>query len=80
MDALISNLVLEAGVVPVAPTRPGVEVIRRTNAAGTSWTFVINHTEDRASVPMRGFDLVATRDVDGALEVAAGGVAVVRSP
>jgi beta-galactosidase len=80
MDRLISGLVREAGVVPVAPTRPGVEVVRRTDAVGTSWTFVINHTEDRASVPLQGFELVAARDVDGSIEVAAGGVAVVRSP
>ncbi len=80
IDALIASLVREAGVAPVAPTRPGVEVTRRTDDSGTSWTFIINHTETRASVPVSGFDLVADRAVDGTVEVAAGGVAVVRSP
>jgi beta-galactosidase len=76
--ALVERLVAEAGVEPVAPTRPGVEVARRRAEDGRSWLFVLNHTDAAAEVAVRGHDLVADRPVDGTVSVAAGGVAVVR--
>jgi beta-galactosidase len=62
----------------VVPTRPGVEVTRRTAEDGRSWVFVVNHTDEPASCELTGHDLVADRPVTGVLELAAGGVAVVR--
>ena len=76
--ALIDRLLSEAGVRPVVPTRPGVEVVRRTAEDGRSWLFAINHTEEPAVLEVRGHDLVADEEVDGTLEVGPGGVAVVR--
>ena len=78
VSALVDRLLAESGVVPVVPTRGGVEVARRTAADGRSWLFVVNHTAEPASVAVDGHDLVTDRPTDGALEVPAGGVAVVR--
>ncbi len=75
---LVDLLVEEAGVRPVAATRPGVEVARRTAEDGRSWLFVLNHTAEPASVPCSGRDLVTDVAVDEAVQVPAGGVAVVR--
>jgi beta-galactosidase len=77
MQRLVDRLVEEAGVRPATLTRPGVEVVRRGGAGG-SWLFVLNHTDSAATVPALGHDLVGDRAVGGELEVAAGGVAVVR--
>jgi len=68
----------EAGVRPVAPTRPGVEVVRRRAEDGRSWVFAINHTDAPATLALTGHDLVGDRVASGDLVVAAGGVAVVR--
>jgi beta-galactosidase len=76
--ALVGRVLAEAGIEPVAATRPGVEVVRRVAPDGdASWVFVINHTAEEATVALRGRELVSGHDVDG-LVVAGGGVAVVR--
>ena len=77
-DALARRLVVEAGVAPVTATGPGVEVVRRVDNDDRSWVFVLNHTQEPASVALSGHDLVGDRPVTGTLEVGAGGVAVVR--
>jgi beta-galactosidase len=77
-DALVARLLDEAGVQPVAPTRPGVEVARRRHADGRSWLFVVNHTDEPATVPARGDELVEGRPVEGEVAVGPGAVAVVR--
>ncbi len=76
-SALVDRLLQEAGVSPVAPTRPGVEVVRR-GTGDQSWLFVLNHTDAPATVDVRGHELVSDRPVEGPLEVPAGAVAVVR--
>ena len=78
VGALTDRLLAEAGVAPVAGTRPGVEVVRRTAEDGRSWVFAINHTDEPAVLEVRGHDLVADQEVGGSLEVGPGGVAVVR--
>ncbi len=75
---LVDRLLAEAGVDPVAETRPGVEVARRRAEDGRSWLFVINHTDEPATVPATGHDLVSETSVEGVVEVPAGAVAVVR--
>jgi beta-galactosidase len=77
--ALVDLLLTEAGVTPVAPTEPGVEVVRRRAEDGRSWVFAINHTDRRVAVPVHGHDLLtdAPTAVDG-LELDAGAVAVIR--
>ena len=66
-----------AGVTPEAPAPPGVEVVRRRDAEST-YLFVLNHTDDPASVPADGTDLVTGEPVAGTVDLAPGGVAVVR--
>ncbi|MEO5853193.1 MAG: beta-galactosidase [Nocardioides sp.] len=77
-DALVATLLDEAGVTAVAATRPGVEVVRRRSAGGGSWVFVINHTDTAAEIALGGLELLTGVQVDGAVLVQAGGVAVVR--
>jgi beta-galactosidase len=76
-DRLAERLVAESGVEQLPGAGPDVEVARRVGDAG-SWLFVINHGSAPAAVPVHGHDLVSGRHVAGDLEVAAGGVAVVR--
>jgi beta-galactosidase len=78
--ALVRRLVDEAGVVPVAANRAGVEVVRRVanDDSARSWVFVLNHTDDPVTVPLTGHDLMTDQAVDGAITVAPEGVAVVR--
>ena len=55
-----------------------MEATRRHGAAGQSWLFVLNHTTQPAVVAARGRELLSGALVAGRLEVAPGGVAVVR--
>lgn len=74
---LVERIAAESGVRPVAATLPGVEVQRR-RSGDASWLFVLNHTDEVASVPAHGTDLVTGEAVSGSVTVPAGGVAVVR--
>jgi beta-galactosidase len=74
---LLAKACAEAGVVPPAGARPGVEVVRRAGD-GRSYLFVLNHGDEPAAVPAAGVDLVTGRPVGGTLSLAPGGVAVVR--
>jgi beta-galactosidase len=76
-DRLVERLVADSGVEQLPGAGPEVEVARRVGEAA-SWLFVINHGTGPATVPVHGHDLVSGRDVAADLEVAAGGVAVVR--
>lgn len=78
-EALVPELARLAGVAPALPDLPaGVEVSRREGAGRVLW-FVINHNETPATVRVpAGRDLVGDRDVAGALELPARGVAVVQ--
>ena len=76
-DELVSLLLTEANVEPVAQTRPGVELTRRTSPEGASWVFVINHTAEVATLALTGHELLSDQPVSQ-LSVAPGGVAVVR--
>jgi beta-galactosidase len=77
VDALAARIVAEAGVEPVAASRPGVEVLRRVSD-DRSWVFVLNHTAEEVSLTLDGHDLVSGASVTGTLRVAGGDVAVVR--
>jgi beta-galactosidase len=74
---LVARMVEEAGVSAVTRTAAGVEVSRRRKG-DASWLFVINHTDDTATVAAHGTDIVTGAVISGALSVPAGGVAVVR--
>ena len=77
-DALVAQLLADAGVEPVATVRPGVEVTRRESNDGRSWLFVVNHTDDVVEVDARGVDLVSGQKVGHRVTVRGGHVAVVR--
>jgi beta-galactosidase len=75
---VVSRIVEDAGVAPVATVPPGVEALRRTGADRGSWLFLVNHTDEPASVPCRGWELLGDAPVDGEQVLAPGGVAVIR--
>ena len=77
LQALLREVTTVAGCRPPVPAHDGVEVVRR-DGAEASYLFVLNHTADPAVVPARGRELLGEADVDGALTVPPGGVAVVR--
>ena len=78
-DRLFAAAAAEAGAGPVvAGAPPGVEIVRRHGDAGRSWLFVLNHSGAAAVVEASGVDLLSGRSADGQLEVAPGGVAVLR--
>ena len=77
VSGLVDRLLEESGVTPVVATSPGVEVARRSDADGRSWTFVLNHTSAPAVLELTGHDLVRDQAVTGRLEVVPGDVAVV---
>ncbi len=56
----------------------GVEIVTRRRA-DDRFSVIINHTDEGAVVDADGDDLLTGMPVAGAIEVAAGGVAVVRS-
>jgi beta-galactosidase len=72
---LLARVAAEAGVAPVRAGLPaGVEVVRRGG-----WLFALNHTAAPATIAAIGTDLIAAAPVDGALVLAPGAVAVVRT-
>ena len=73
----VRTIIDQAGVTPVATTVPGCEVQRRRSGDQT-WLFVLNHTDDAATVTAYGTDIVTGTVASGVLSVPAGGVAVVR--
>jgi beta-galactosidase len=77
LDAVLGDLLDDAGVLPVLPGLPvGVEAVRR-RSPDSSWLFLANDTEESHEVDIAGHDLVTARDVDR-LHLAPGEVAVVR--
>ena len=62
---------------PAAEVPAGVEVVRRRSAEG-AWLFVLNHTDDDATLAVAGHDLVAGTDVGPTTTVAARTAAVIR--
>ena len=78
LSGFLAQVTAAAGVVPVADTVPGVEVVRRSNGAGASYLFAINHTGSAATVSGSGTDLLTGEDHVGQVAVAAGSVVVIR--
>ncbi|ADB30925.1 Beta-galactosidase [Kribbella flavida DSM 17836] len=75
--AVLEQAMRGAGIeLPELPA--GVELVRR-RADGTTWSFLINHGDEEAVVPVDGVDLVSGAEVRGSVTLPAGGQAVVRS-
>ena len=74
---LVDSFISTAGLEPVVPTTPGVEVQRRVGPLH-SYLFVINHTDTQAEVGGSGIDLLTGNMHSGAVRVPAGGAVVLR--
>ncbi|MDQ0736914.1 beta-galactosidase [Arthrobacter agilis] len=75
LDALLGEALSVAGI-PDGPSPAGVETVSRTSDRAT-FTFVLNHTDADAPLPVGGTDLVSGRTVTAGELLAAGGSAVV---
>lgn len=60
------------------PPPTGVELVRRTGQDAT-WLFALNHTDQPRQVAATGVDLVSGEQVTGAVRLAPGGAAVIRT-
>ncbi len=78
LAAILDEAYADAGIRPAGhPT--GLEVVTRRGDAA-DYTVAINHTAETLSLQISGTDLLTQVVAEGALEVAAGDVVVVRSP
>jgi beta-galactosidase len=75
---LLAQLTEAAGAVLDVAVPPGVEAVRRRHPDGPSYLFLINHTGQPARVDVAGVDLLTGTSWPERVEVAAGGVSVVR--
>ena len=76
--ALVDELIVRAGLTPVADADRGLELVRRVGAASDSWLFAINHTDSPLALHAGGVDLLSgARFVPGS-PVSAGAVVVIR--
>src|SRR5699024_3977728 len=68
-----------AGVEPAVPgLHRDVEAVRRFAEDGTTYLFVLNHSEFDQVVQVSAIDLLRGTDADGAHPVPAGAVALIR--
>ncbi|GGF43120.1 beta-galactosidase [Microbacterium sorbitolivorans] len=79
-DALYARIAGELGIGEAVPGAAalGLEAVRRRGAEA-DYLFLLNHSSSAASVAGDGVDLLSGGPAEG-LEVAAGGVAVIRTP
>jgi len=78
LAAVLSAVYADAGLSR-ADLPAGLEVITR-RSDDTDYLVAVNHGDEPASFTANGVDLVSGVDVDGDVEIAAGAVAVIRSP
>ncbi|GGL02140.1 beta-galactosidase [Mangrovihabitans endophyticus] len=78
LATLLRTVAEAAGIGPVcADLPPGVDAVRRRDGE-RSWLFLLNHTPEAHAVRAAGVDLLTGDRADGIVELAAGGVAVIR--
>ena len=80
MDWLIEYICKTLGIKAIDPNMPtGVELVKRTNG-NDSWLFILNHSGEKVTVPLeqRGQDLLTGAQVNGSIELAPTGVAVIQ--
>jgi beta-galactosidase len=78
LAALLRGVATEAGTLPASVAPPGVSLTRRRDGDGRSWLFAVNHGGAAATLPAAGLDLIAGREIAGAIDLPPGGVGVVR--
>ncbi|SCK56572.1 beta-galactosidase [Streptomyces sp. WMMB 322] len=74
---LLRGIAGNAGVSPAANVPIGVEAVRR-HGCGTTYLFLINHTDQPARVAAEGRELLHGTQVTGLIDVPPGDVAVIR--
>ena len=77
LDRVVQRVLDDAGVRAPFECPKGVELVRRTGGSG-SYLFAINHRDEEVSVPVTGHDLVTDQPTGGRLQLAPGGIGVVR--
>ena len=77
VDRVAARLVEEAGLPRTAEAEPGVEAVRRVGD-GSSYLFLLNHTDADRKATASGTDLLTGAEVGPVTTVPAGGVRVVR--
>ncbi|TKV27281.1 beta-galactosidase [Arthrobacter sp. NamB2] len=77
LDALLGEALAAAGI-PDGPSEAGVETVRRTSATSV-FTFVLNHTDGDAALPVGGTELVSGRDVSAGDRLPAGASAIIET-
>jgi beta-galactosidase len=77
LAAVMRSVYADAGIHP--PQHPaGVEVVTRRGESA-DYVVAVNHGSTPAILPLPGIDLLTGNDTGGSLEIAAGGVAVIRT-
>ena len=74
---VVQRVLADAGVSSPTAVPRGVEVVRRVGD-DAAYVFVINHTDAAVDIPARGMELLRGTQLDDALVVPAGEVAVIR--
>ncbi|PJJ62081.1 beta-galactosidase [Compostimonas suwonensis] len=77
LSRFLAGVTEECGILPIGEVPEGVELVRRRTASADI-LFVLNHRDDAVRITTRGRELLRGLEVDGVLEVGAGGSAVVR--
>jgi beta-galactosidase len=77
VDRVVARLVEEARLPRTAEADPGVEAVRRVGD-GSSYLFLLNHTDADRKATASGTDLLTGAEVGPVTTVPAGGVRVVR--
>ena len=77
MRALLHDVYADAGIAP-AGMPDGLEVITR-HGADADYRIAVNHREDDVELDASGVELLTGAEISGALTIAAGGVAVIRT-
>jgi beta-galactosidase len=79
LDKLAAHLYHEAGIEPVLESPDGVEITKRVRSDGRAIYFLLNYNEQPCKVALPGGtfrSLLDGRDVQGEVEIEAGGVVV----
>ncbi|MCR2818334.1 beta-galactosidase [Microbacterium sp. zg.Y1090] len=77
LAAIMTAVYADAGVTP-ADLPAGVEIVRRRSESA-EYTVAVNHGAEPVSLPADGVDLLTRREIGGMLELAGGGVVVIRT-
>ena len=79
LETLVEEIASAAGVEPAVPgLHRDVEAVRRFAEDGTTYLFVLNHSDRDQVVQVSGQELLRGTEADGAHTVPAGAVAVIR--